>query len=82
MDFVIIFAGKTLDGPPSSPPIDVRVGVINNTAAWVRWSKPPVAMMNGELTGYIVSLAYLLFFFARTFHQIEKFIHGILCPFR
>lgn len=47
--------GKTLDGPPSSPPTDIRVGVINNTAAFVRWSPPPIAMLNGELTGYKVN---------------------------
>lgn len=46
--------GKTLDGPPSAPPSDVRVGVINNTAAYVRWSPPPLNMLNGELTGYKV----------------------------
>lgn len=43
-----------MDGPPSSPPTDIRVGVINNTAAFVRWSPPPIAMLNGELTGYKV----------------------------
>lgn len=48
--------GKTLDGPPTSPPTDVRVGVINNTAAYVRWSPPPVILLNGELTGYKVCL--------------------------
>lgn len=46
--------GKTLDGPPSWPPTDVRVGVINNTAAYVRWSSPPSEMLNGVLTGYKV----------------------------
>lgn len=46
--------GKTLDGPPSAPPTDVRVGVINTTAAFVRWSPPPVHLLNGELTGYKV----------------------------
>lgn len=49
--------GKTLDGPPSAPPSDVRVGVINNTAAYVRWSPPPANMLNGELTGYKVCAA-------------------------
>lgn len=48
--------GKTLDGPPTAPPEDVRVGVINNTAAYVRWSPPPSHMINGELTGYKVIL--------------------------
>lgn len=48
--------GKTLDGPPTSPPTDVRVGIINNTAAYVRWSPPPVSMLNGDLTGYKVIL--------------------------
>lgn len=47
--------GKTLDGPPSWPPTDVRVGVINNTAAYVRWSSPPSDMLNGLLTGYKVN---------------------------
>lgn len=47
--------GKTLDGPPSWPPTDVRVGVINNTAAYVRWSSPPSDMLNGVLTGYKVN---------------------------
>lgn len=53
--------GKTLDGPPSLPPTDVRVGVINNTAAYVRWSPPPLNMLNGELTGYKVILLQFLF---------------------
>lgn len=48
--------GKTLDGPPSWPPTDVRVGVINNTAAYVRWSSPPSDMLNGVLTGYKVNV--------------------------
>lgn len=47
--------GKTFDGPPTAPPTDVRVGVINNTAAYVRWSPPPTNMLNGELTGYKVN---------------------------
>lgn len=47
--------GKTFDGPPTAPPSDVRVGVINNTAAYVRWLPPPSDMLNGELTGYKVS---------------------------
>lgn len=47
--------GKTMDGPPTSPPTDVRVGVINTTAAYVRWSSPPSNMLNGELSGYKVS---------------------------
>lgn len=46
--------GKTMDGPPTAPPTDVRVGVINITAAYVRWSPPPTDMLNGELTGYKV----------------------------
>lgn len=46
--------GKTLDGPPTSPPTDVRVGIINTTAAYVRWSPPPVNSLNGELSGYKV----------------------------
>lgn len=49
-----LFLGKTLDGPPSSPPTDIRVGVINMTAAFVRWSPPPLEMLNGELNGYKV----------------------------
>lgn len=52
--------GKTLDGPPSAPPSDVRVGVINNTSAYVRWSPPPSNMLNGELTGYKV-ITYFIF---------------------
>lgn len=47
--------GKTMDGPPTAPPTDVRVGVINITAAYVRWSPPPTDMLNGELTGYKVN---------------------------
>lgn len=47
--------GMTMDGPPTAPPTDVRVGVINNTAAYVRWSPPPSHLLNGELTGYKVS---------------------------
>ena len=48
--------GRTLDGPPTAPPVDVRVGVINTTAAFVRWSPPPVHLLNGELTGYKVRM--------------------------
>ncbi|XP_058065416.1 protein sax-3-like [Anopheles bellator] len=48
--------GKTLDGPPTAPPTDVRVGVINTTAAFVRWSPPPVHLLNGELTGYKIQI--------------------------
>lgn len=51
--------GKTMDGPPTAPPTDVRVGVINNTAAYVRWSPPPTDMLNGELTGYKVNVKHL-----------------------
>lgn len=51
---------KTLDGPPTSPPTDVRVGVINNTAAYVRWSPPPLNSLNGDLTGYKVILNSIL----------------------
>lgn len=51
--------GKTMDGPPTAPPTDVRVGVINNTAAYVRWQPPPTDMLNGKLTGYKVSLPIL-----------------------
>lgn len=46
--------GRTLDGPPTSPPVDVRVGIINTTAAYVRWSPPPTNFLNGDLTGYKV----------------------------
>lgn len=52
--------GKTMDGPPSAPPTDVRVGVINNTAAYVRWSPPPLHLLNGELTGYKVCIVHKL----------------------
>lgn len=52
---------KTFDGPPTAPPTDVRVGVINNTAAYVRWSPPPHDMLNGELTGYKVRLFYITY---------------------
>ncbi|XP_055589281.1 roundabout homolog 2-like [Uranotaenia lowii] len=48
--------GRTLDGPPSAPPTEVRVGVINTTAAFVRWSPPPVNLLNGELTGYKIQI--------------------------
>ncbi|XP_031639876.1 uncharacterized protein LOC116351869, partial [Contarinia nasturtii] len=48
--------GKTLDGPPSSAPTDIRVGIINITAAYVRWSPPPQNMLNGELIGYKIQI--------------------------
>lgn len=70
-DFYLLFSkikGKTLDGPPSSPPIDVRTGVINNTAAYVRWSPPPTNMMNGDLTGYKVILIFSFLLLAHIFH--------------
>ncbi|XP_037909107.1 roundabout homolog 1-like [Hermetia illucens] len=47
---------KTKDGPPSAPPVDVQVGVINNTAAYVRWSPPPTHLLNGALTGYKIQI--------------------------
>lgn len=46
--------GKTLDGPPDLPPVDVRIGIINTTAAYVRWSPPPINSLNGKLSGYKV----------------------------
>uniref|UniRef100_A0A1B0CVQ8 Neural cell adhesion molecule l1 n=2 Tax=Lutzomyia longipalpis TaxID=7200 RepID=A0A1B0CVQ8_LUTLO len=51
-----IRTGMTLDGAPSAPPTDVRVGVINTTAAYVRWSPPPQHLLNGELTGYNIQI--------------------------
>lgn len=54
--------GKTMDGPPTAPPTDVRVGVINNTAAYVRWSPPPSHLLNGELTGYKVKFIHFCCF--------------------
>ncbi|GAB0099022.1 hypothetical protein DMENIID0001_148420 [Sergentomyia squamirostris] len=51
-----IRTGITLDGAPSAPPTDVRVGVINTTAAYVRWSPPPLHLLNGELTGYNIQI--------------------------
>lgn len=60
--------GKTLDGPPSAPPSDVRVGVINNTAAYVRWSPPPKHLINGELTGYKESIFLIRFYVIKCYY--------------
>lgn len=46
---------KTMPSAPSAPPTDIKVGIINTTAAFVRWSPPPAHLLNGELTGYKVS---------------------------
>lgn len=68
---------RTMPSAPSAPPTDIKVGIINTTAAFVRWSPPPSHLLNGELTGYKVqfftlplssfnhSNVYLLFFFLR-----------------
>lgn len=45
---------KTMPSAPSAPPTDIKVGIINTTAAFVRWSPPPADLLNGELTGYKV----------------------------
>lgn len=39
---------------PSGPPVDVRVGLINSTAAYVRWQPPATHELNGDLVGYKV----------------------------
>lgn len=57
--------GKTIDGPPNAPPTDVRIGVINSTAAYVRWASPPNEQLNGVLIGYKVNR------FAHNFHNFH-----------
>lgn len=50
---------KTMPSAPSAPPTDIKVGIINTTAAFVRWSPPPPHLLNGELTGYKVSSVFV-----------------------
>lgn len=65
--------GKTMDGPPTAPPKDVHTGVINNTTAFVKWSPPPMEMLNGELTGYKVIKTFV---FIICMHSIRFFFYN------
>ncbi|XP_068081370.1 roundabout homolog 2 [Anabrus simplex] len=48
--------GQTLEDVPSAPPDNVQVGIINTTAAFVRWSPPPPQHHNGVLLGYKIQV--------------------------
>ncbi|PSN32273.1 hypothetical protein C0J52_24864 [Blattella germanica] len=47
---------QTAEDVPSAPPDNVQVGMLNNTAAWVRWSPPPPQHHNGILLGYKIQI--------------------------
>lgn len=67
---------RTMPSAPSAPPTDVRVGIINTTAAFVRWSPPPSHLLNGELTGYKV--IYLVFSHILQ-HHFYVFFSSFIC---
>ncbi|XP_068086117.1 protein sax-3 [Anabrus simplex] len=48
--------GQTLEDVPSAPPDNIQVGMINATAAFVRWSPPPPQHHNGVLLGYKIQV--------------------------
>ncbi|GLG97679.1 Hemolin [Gryllus bimaculatus] len=47
---------QTLEDVPSAPPDNIQVGMINTTAAYVKWSSPPPAHHNGVLLGYKIQV--------------------------
>ncbi|GBP08060.1 Roundabout homolog 1 [Eumeta japonica] len=51
-----LMSGVTEEDVPSEPPQNVTAGVINATAAWIRWEPPPALSWNGELTGYLIEI--------------------------
>lgn len=51
----------TLEDVPSGAPVNVHVGMINMTSAFVRWSPPPKNTQNGQLTGYRVRTIAITF---------------------
>ncbi|XP_023708253.1 protein sax-3 isoform X3 [Cryptotermes secundus] len=47
---------QTAEDVPSAPPGNVQVGMLNATAAFVRWSPPPPQHHNGILLGYKIQI--------------------------
>ncbi|XP_069684562.1 roundabout homolog 2 isoform X2 [Periplaneta americana] len=47
---------QTAEDVPSAPPDNVQVGMLNATAAYVRWSPPPPQHHNGILLGYKIQV--------------------------
>ncbi|XP_046384505.1 roundabout homolog 2-like isoform X2 [Ischnura elegans] len=47
---------RTLEDVPSAPPENVQVGMLNSSAAFVRWSPPPPQHHNGILAGYKIQV--------------------------
>ncbi|KAG8230741.1 hypothetical protein J437_LFUL011076 [Ladona fulva] len=47
---------RTLEDVPSAPPENVQVGMLNSTAAFVKWSPPPSQHHNGVLVGYKIQV--------------------------
>lgn len=43
---------------PSAPPDNVKTGMLNLTAGWVRWSPPPPQHHNGILLGYKIQVTH------------------------
>jgi roundabout axon guidance receptor 2 len=58
----------TLEDVPSGAPVNVHVGMINMTSAFVRWSPPPKNTQNGQLIGYKVSIIVNLPLISRKAH--------------
>ncbi|CAH2266107.1 jg11111 [Pararge aegeria aegeria] len=49
-------SGLTEEDIPTAAPQNVSAGVINATAAWIRWEPPPIHTWNGELAGYLIEV--------------------------
>uniref|UniRef100_A0A0N5AAJ1 Down syndrome cell adhesion molecule-like protein Dscam2 n=1 Tax=Syphacia muris TaxID=451379 RepID=A0A0N5AAJ1_9BILA len=48
--------GKTDEAPPSEPPPEVRVRMMNLTTLRISWQKPPQKTLNGVCVGYQVNI--------------------------
>ncbi|KAI1706728.1 fibronectin type III domain-containing protein [Ditylenchus destructor] len=48
--------GTTLEAPPSMPPSDVRIRMLNLTSLHISWRPPPADSINGILKGFILNL--------------------------
>uniref|UniRef100_A0A914HZI1 Uncharacterized protein n=1 Tax=Globodera rostochiensis TaxID=31243 RepID=A0A914HZI1_GLORO len=48
--------GTTAESPPSMPPSDVRLRMLNITSLRVSWRPPPADAINGILKGFIINI--------------------------
>ncbi|KAI1732012.1 immunoglobulin i-set domain-containing protein [Ditylenchus destructor] len=48
--------GTTHEAPPSMPPSDVRIRMLNLTSLRVSWRPPPADSINGILKGFIINI--------------------------